>query len=746
MKEAKSPQGPDARRDRKGKAGLRFVAREVGNVGEVPPSPDDAAIQEQFEGLTPRERADALYAKVMAHVAVTRDKETPGQADLDLIREIKLLLADPATRDIAIQVFGEARMDQEQAKQSELVKEWTKLEKDIAETQKSHEELVRSIFLQAIKSPAALSVAKTKAERQARKLIGLRERHDALLTLDDNSIEHVAENTDAAAMFQFEQLSEYQRQLDEEGFAWLPSRLKIHAETVAMLQNGRVPVLVGEAGTGKSEQANAAAMELTGSLPTEVACSATTNERDLISDKAIDVDGKSYEEYGPFMQAFTGFSDSRQTVPDVDHGRLVRLDEAGMLGTRPYAAIKTACQKIKDKSVYFGRKVLPGAGMIWTTNPVGARYADRKAVDPAMRRELGEIQVDYPDQSADSPELYEFMLSSLLDENQHVGIAEQELKPAYQKVYLVKEDQMTLTDGRRAVAQDELIEDKADKRHGTLWRLANAVKDLQDSFVYGNRVPDDAVPEEALRYSEVDGEIVIDDNGQLLTLSSSVITLGEVKSWMRGFANRRQKSDSKYQVETFSEWVRLKAEIYLGQTDAADRDKVRAIFEHYHLFDNPPDIKDAKPMTPKQIGYLSPRVPRPLHTVAPVEAKPVASPDPEPIPPAPILYVDRAVSLMSGETILMREGGREFATIVTPDLKIETGQMIEVDKVKYKFAGTELDGADGVERPVFESVAEPGLYEVITAEQMELQLVAYQVSRLERDVTSICEMTAETAA
>ncbi|OQA03591.1 MAG: hypothetical protein BWY68_00698 [bacterium ADurb.Bin400] len=64
----------------------------------------------------------------------------------------------------------------------------------------------------------------------------------------------------------------------------------------------------------------------------------------------------------------------------------------------------------------------------------------------------------------------------------------------------------------------------------------------------------------------------------------------------------------------------------MNQTDEQDREKIRAIFSHYHLLD--PISRDARreiaassPLTQKEIGYLSPRVPRPLR---------LAEPKPEP--------------------------------------------------------------------------------------------------------------------
>ena len=109
----------------------------------------------------------------------------------------------------------------------------------------------------------------------------------------------------------------------------------------------------------------------------------------MLEDLAVDQTGGSYKEYGPLMQAFTGFEDSRQKTPSYPTGRICDFEESGRLGPRAYSIIKEA-RGLTTGDPLNGKPVLPGAGAIWTTNPVGPRYPDRRAPDPAMRRELAE--------------------------------------------------------------------------------------------------------------------------------------------------------------------------------------------------------------------------------------------------------------------------------------------------------------------------------------------------------------------
>src|SRR3989338_7361570 len=115
--------------------------------------------------------------------------------------------------------------------------------------------------------------------------------------------------------------------------------------------------------------------------------------------------------------------------------------------------------------------MLPGAGAIWTSNPVGPRYPDRHAPDPAMRRELAEIYVPYPEMTPENPELYEAALAALEDENYHISIAPEELKPSYDKKILPEAERTVLEDGSIVVARDEIVLNAADERHSALWRF-----------------------------------------------------------------------------------------------------------------------------------------------------------------------------------------------------------------------------------------------------------------------------------
>lgn len=692
--------------------GLRsYITHRV--LGKNPTS--DLDLSASFIELNPREKADVLYEKLMAYTATTafikeerkQDPEVePEPVDPYLIAEIKTLWTDPRTQEVFVSRFAEARVDAKMERLSDLGKNWRQVNEAIATTRQAFEAETRRLFLKQVPRPDQESATRGRAEGLSATLTKLREQRENIIHL--KGLDHTPENTDMTASIMGERLGMYYDQVEQGGFAWLGSREEIHRLTVAGLQNGRWPVLRGEAGTGKSEQADAAALVLTGEQPTHLACGPNTGYKEMIADKEIDpVTGGSYDDYKAAMQAATGYEDSRETRPKFNSGRIVRFDESGRLGPKGYSDIKELRQKkpatridlarlergesIDPDRLMHDKPVLPGFGAIFTTNPSGSRYPDRTEPDAALRRELAYINVDYPPNTPDNPELYEFMLATLMTANKHIPVAQRELAPAYtEEKYSTP---IKLKDGRIAVAQDTLVSDATNRNHGVLYRLSFAIRSLQDAYNLGNATE---IPQEVLRYTiDNEGKIQITESGEPLTLISSTITLGEVASWMSGFHGRKLKDDPSYQVNTLTEWLKLKLNNYLNQADEVDREKIKALFEHYHLFDGPPELKEAQPMTPKEIGYLSPRVPRPLHVRQPVNdaesqaAAPMASQE---------MNKDITCVLEDGTSVLARPEGFAMARPGGTPIDIRSGSRFTIDGMRYQYIG--ITGPQGHEQIV----------------------------------------------
>jgi len=721
---------PDAKKQ-SSKLISRYIEEKIIKKNESAGAEDEREIEEYYKSIDARERAEALYEKILAYridkqAEAARKQETeekggtfdPIQTDPWLVSEIKVLSADPEVRKIIPETYGQARADKKLFRLSELSKLWKSIEDEIKRKEETYRELARDLHLNKISGRGKISAARSRMERIAQNLTALERRKNDIETLQ--GMPKIAENTDITANLMYEKLKEYKRQIEGPGkFVWLPSRKKIHQETVSAILNHRWPELVGEAGTGKSQQANAAAIELTGHLPTKVQCESSIGEKQLIEDIAIDPEtGGSYKEYGPLMQAYTGYEDSRQAEPKYKTGRIARFDESGRLGQKAYSIIKEVRQLSPGEELN-GRPVLPGAGAIWTTNPVGPRYPDRHMPDPAMRRELAEILVDYPEMSAENPELYEFALTALLDENDRIRAAKEELSPAYDKKDIPEDQREILEDGSIVVAREEILENMADGRHGALWRFCGAIKALQDSFVFSN-AETEKYPETLLRYKEdADGniEITADGSGEVLTLSSSTVTLGELASWMSGFNERRQKRDEDFRTNTLSEWLDFKIRTYLKQADKADKDKIEAIFRHFHFLSGEKiNLSSATPLTPKEIGYLSPRAPRPVY---------IEKPLPENLPLAEEETLARPMETYVFNQVLLENGERIEIAVKNFDFKIsdvmasiDPGGEFKIGGEDFSFAGI-VQSADSEhqEKPVGKLAGED-LYKIFSPEEL----------------------------
>ncbi|HOX40812.1 MAG TPA: AAA family ATPase [bacterium] len=734
-------------KDRRAKLIRRYIDQ---RVIALDPDFEEEDLSENFADLSAREKVDLLYNKLVARykaLEAIRQEEAsnpeskPEPIDPYLISEIKTLWSDQEVADLFVSRYAEARIDAKLYRLSELGSRWQRVNQTITRKEREFEALTQKLFLRQVARPDQLAATRGKAERLAKDLIRLREEREQITKLYD--LPPIPENADTAAAIQYDKLREYKRQAGE-GFVWLDSRTQIHHQTIAALQNGRWPVLVGEAGSGKSEQADAAARVLTGEDPTHLACGERTSERDMISDKEIDpVTGGSFDAYGPVMQAATGYDDSRQSAPS-HHGRIVRFDESGRLGSQGYAIIKELRQK-RPGDLLFGKPVQSGFGSIWTTNPVGPRYPDRTDPDPAMRRELAYIEVDYPPMTEYNPELYEFMLANLMDENDHIAVAGKEVAPAYRKVDYPAQfkmgeyvaglnsdrrmtpaeiEEINKADPRLVTAYEEVITDRTSSEHGTLWRLSFAIRALQDAFNYGNA---QEIPDTALRYvQDQDGTKVVTSGGDPLTLATSTVTLGEIASWMRGFAERKIKDNPEFQTDNLTEWIQFKLETYIKQTDTQDREKIRAIFEYFHLFDPSNVSAEAKPLTPKEIGYLSPRVPRPLILAEPKkeEAPQAVSPERQPrVTTTPELHQAIELMLEDGKMVFVRPQKLVFeksgkSTSLFPNNQFD----LSGEKVRFKgFVDASDPIAEHQGKLVIEIMDEPGLHRLVTEDEIKEQ-------------------------
>jgi hypothetical protein len=563
-------------------------------------------LPDSLDALEKQEQAQYFYDLLIT----ARQARLTGDHDgaEETLGQIKAMTEGfPESVELFRSMFARARTEQIIIQHSPLFQDIRSLQDDIEALRSEYGNLKAQVFTGQKEGIASKKNAESRLGALSQEIVALEA--ERAKNVDLTGYEHTREYTDVAALESYETLRRYHKQA-EEGFAWLPSRELISQAILAALKNGRFPLLVGEPGTGKSEQADAVAKSLTGESCVKVACTSATGEHDLILEKQL-AGGTSFESYGAVTQAFTGYETSLDKEPHCQHGRLIRFDEFLKINfDKTFGLIKEIGQKKPGDRVHqkVNLPVLAGSGIIATTNPAGSRHHLEKML-PALEREFAEIKVPYLPMEHTNPELYEFMLATLMDNKGYIALSKDELAPGYQEQEIVGE-QLT-ADGRRILREQVIVTDKHSSEHGALYRLAFAVKALQDSYVAHN--PDErASYEETLLRLDETGNVNQSGSGEALTLESSTLTLKEIASWMRGFAHRYEETNQAMHVATLAQWLAYKANIFIGQSAQQDQEKLESIFRHFGILDPQVTTLSKKPMTHVEIGYLSPRVPRPL--------------------------------------------------------------------------------------------------------------------------------------
>jgi hypothetical protein len=587
--------------------------------------PHSGGAENTDQAGTPIESAAVILEKLYLLKEISEDNLDAEAAAL-LKEQIGQLFSNPNTKEALanwLEVRNSRSWRQNVLNHRETAEEVAALEDEHAR--------LRSALTVSESNSAHASILSTQLEVVAKKL--QKAQYDLSYAQGSESFK-TPEHTDSSALLKWEQLKSYRVEACEEGFVWLPYFEKLFADMVPYAQDGRWILLTGESGTGKSALANAVATKVSGRPPITVPCTPQTGFRQLVSDRAIDSDG-SFVEYGPFVQAFTGYQDSRSSRVS-DQGGFVRLDEAFFLGPSSYAAIKEVLQKrpatarelevfkttgvVYGNGAYEGKPVLRGAGGIMTTNLPGSRYKGRTPFDAALLRELVTYEVDYPPMSIHRPELYEFMLAMLLDNAGIIHANVSDLAPHYD---VITESPVvgTYIGDQRIIGEQKLIEDPTSIQHGALYRFAFACRAIQTAFTQGNSPASDL---DCSLTSQISAnKVEIGENfSDALTLRHATITLGEIADILSGFQRRFTSTDPRFRVETLDEWLKVAIEQYINSLDdILDKEKVRAIFDYYNLFETPQSMQHEALLDPVSIGYLSPVVPRPYILEEPIYSR-----------------------------------------------------------------------------------------------------------------------------
>ncbi len=407
---------------------------------------------------------------------------------------------------------------------------------------------------------------------------------DEIKTVAGDLQEIRVKNPSAAARIEYDTIKEYAEQLRTTGFIWTKSRKKLlHDILTGALTSRPVVALMGETGVGKTAAIFAASEKLTGRDPERTVGGEHEKFVRLLATPSLD---GGYE-FGPLLRAMTGKDSSQDKQPKRGGG--VFFDDE--FNTRPTSTQREILKFVAEARP--GRKVsIPGtplveevvAGFIYVAggNPPGERY-DREETGIETKREFAGnvINVDYLEQSAENPELYQILLAALLDADTKrlTAITPGEAEPGWQ------------TDAATGVQSLNL--DK--KSGGFLWRFANCWKELFNAFSHKDTIlhqQNSAQPKDAYY------------------LDSFILDPGVVISWLDQY-----KADPSARRQHIEVYLTGKLTTYLSQFEAGEQDIVKQYLAAFDIADTK-DVKkpEMKILTPKEIGFLNPNVPRPQET------------------------------------------------------------------------------------------------------------------------------------
>jgi hypothetical protein len=402
-------------------------------------------------------------------------------------------------------------------------------------------------------------------------------------------------NPDVAALIEYDTVKEYTDQLRTTGFIWTKSRQRLLQEVLqGALTSRPVVAMMGETGTGKTALARAASLELSSREPERTVGGDQEKFVRLLASPAIE-QGRSYYEYGPVLRAMTGKSSSIDNQPSKGGG--IFFDDE--FNTRSTSVQRQILKFVAEARP--GRTVsVPGTPLTVTVesgflylaagNPPSERY-EREETGIETKREFAGnvINVEYLEQSKDNPELYQVMLASLMDQKtwRLTAVTKEEVAP----VWLTKD-----------AATGEFHLDEDPKHGGYLYRFANAWSELNKAFSHKDTVLHAQNPAQPkAKYY----------------LFTFILDAGVVLSWLDQY-----KASPRDRKEHLSLFFRKKLEKYLSQFPEDEQTIVREYFKHFNILSTELNLDDiskpeAKVLTPKDIGYLNPNVPRPREKTPP---------------------------------------------------------------------------------------------------------------------------------
>lgn len=431
------------------------------------------------------------------------------------------------------------------------------------------------------------------------------------------ALEMTRDKTDLAALAMYDDLGEYRRQLDS-GFIWSESRLSILHRIMRNVSSGVWTMLKGEAGCGKTILARAAGRLLQGDRPlAEANGKEYSAARGLVGVQSVTAAGDYYT-FGTLIYAFTGFRDSKEMSTHLANlakgvakrvrGVLAHIDEANLY---PPGVLEGPLKSLSGRRAgeVFTSDELPGVrlrtadegtGIMVSVNPAEARYDNRKQFPPSLERLFvpGRIDVDYPrvdigavvnGRQKNSAELFRWLVTALMTRDRRLLLPLSQIAPNYEEV--------TVDPAANLVTKVVKVDTKEQvAKHGPLFRFALMVTAANDSFSHKKvRLPGEASD---LSASE--------------ELQFTVLDMGTVMGWAGELQGRSGVDMQRFLME--------KLKHFIGGIDTSKSEDLKNFIKiaKAHGFDLDAQLPDPQPvalntiLTPKDIGYLIPDVPRPV--------------------------------------------------------------------------------------------------------------------------------------